>query len=121
MWLEKVCKTHTRHCACAVFHPFVLCFGAMAGRVVECRIESCPLCETFAAPNLKGVVRHVGLVHSHEPGFRLTGGVEGCTRSYTKFNSYKKHMYVKYAELMRVTQYAEANECSLEVDELDSS
>lgn len=58
----------------------------------------CPLCDSFAAPNLKGVVRHIGVVHAHEPGFRVTCGVDGCTKSYRKFVSYKKHMYVKHRD-----------------------
>ena len=65
--------------------------------------EHCPLCESFAAPSMKGVVRHIGLVHSHEFGFRVTCGVGGCTRSYTKFSSYKKHMYVKHRDTLGVS------------------
>ena len=34
-------------------------------------MTNCPLCGSFAAPNVKGVVRHIGLVHAHEAGFRL--------------------------------------------------
>lgn len=58
----------------------------------------CPLCDSFAAPNLKGVVRHIGVVHAHEAGFRVTCGVDGCTKTYRKFVSYKKHMYVKHRD-----------------------
>ena len=65
--------------------------------------EHCPLCESFAAPSMKGVVRHIGLVHSHEFGFRVTCGVGGCTRSYTKFSSYKKHMYIKHRDTLGVS------------------
>ena len=65
--------------------------------------EHCPLCESFAAPSMKGVVRHIGLVYSHEYGFRVTCGVGGCTRSYTKFSSYKKHMYVKHRDTLCVS------------------
>lgn len=64
----------------------------------------CPLCDSFAAPTLKGVVRHIGVIHSLEPGFRVTCGVEGCTRSYTKFVSYKKHVYVKHRDAWSVDQ-----------------
>ena len=64
--------------------------------------KNCPLCETFAAPHLKGVIRHVGLVHSHEANFRVTCGIEGCTRAYRNFSSYKKHMYVKHRDVLCV-------------------
>lgn len=62
----------------------------------------CPLCDTFAAPNLKGVVRHIGVVHAHEAGFHVTCGVDGCTKTYRKFVSYKKHMYVKHRDAQSV-------------------
>ena len=65
--------------------------------------EPCPLCESFAAPHMKGVVRHIGLVHSHEFAFRVTCGVGGCTRTYTRFSSYKKHMYVKHRDVLGVS------------------
>ena len=55
---------------------------------------NCPLSNWFAAPTLKGVVRHVGKLHAHEAGFRVCCGVSGCPRTYTKFHSYRKHMYV---------------------------
>ena len=65
--------------------------------------EHCPLCESFAAPHMKGVVRHIGLMHSHESGFRVTCGVGGCTCLYTKFSSYKKHMYTKHRDVLCVS------------------
>lgn len=65
---------------------------------------NCPLCDSFAAPNLKGVVRHIGLIHSHEAGFRVTCGIGGCTRTYRKFHSYKKHIYVKHRDVLRVRE-----------------
>ena len=65
--------------------------------------EHCSLCESFTAPHMKGVVRHIGLVHSHEFGFRITCAVGGCTRSYTKFSSYKKHMYIKHRDVLGVS------------------
>ena len=52
---------------------------------------------------MKGDVRHIGLVHSHEFAFRVTCGVGGCTRTYTRFSSYKKHMYVKHRDVLGVS------------------
>jgi len=63
---------------------------------------NCPLCNWFAAPTLKGVVRHVGKLHAHEAGFRVCCGVSGCPRTYTKFHSYRKHMYVHHREELDV-------------------
>jgi len=61
---------------------------------------NCPLCVSFALPHMKGVIRHIGLVHSHEAGFRVVCGVGGCTRAHRNFTSYKKHMYVKHHDVL---------------------
>ena len=53
----------------------------------------CPLCSSFASKNPKGIVRHIGRVHSHDANFHICCGLDGCHRTYTKFVSYKKHMY----------------------------
>lgn len=53
----------------------------------------CPLCPSFASRKLKGVVRHIGRVHAHDANFHICCGVDGCHRTYSKFVSYKKHMY----------------------------
>ena len=68
----------------------------MATSGVTRQPKNCPFCETFAAPHLKGVIRHIGLVHSHEANFRITCGIDGCTRTYRIFDSYRKHVYVKH-------------------------
>ncbi len=59
---------------------------------------NCPLCNSFAAPTLKGVVRHVGSVHAHEAGFSVCCGVLRRPRVYRKFHSYRKHLYVHHRE-----------------------
>ena len=51
---------------------------------------NCPLCESFASPSMKCIIRHIGLVHSDEIDFRVTCGVSGCLRTYYKFNLFKK-------------------------------
>ncbi len=53
----------------------------------------CPLCTCFASVKLKGVVKHVGRVHGNDANFHINCGINGCARSYKKFQSYKKHMY----------------------------
>ena len=69
---------------------------------VELSPVCCPLCDSFAAPSLKRVVRHIGIVHAHEAGFHVTCGVDGCTKTYRKFVSYKKHMYVKHRDAQSI-------------------
>ena len=45
---------------------------------------------------MKRILRHVGLVHAHDPHFHVVCGMEGCCRSYSNFLSYKKHLYRKH-------------------------
>ena len=62
----------------------------------------CPLCHTFAARIIKGVLRHMGAVHAHEANFHVTCGIQGCPRTYSNYHSYKKHMYQKHREILEV-------------------
>ena len=82
----------------------------------------CPLCHVFASKNLKGVVRHIGAVHSHEAGFHVTCGIDGCPRTYGNFHSYKKHMFLKHREEMEVgTSTREVVDQSIEEDGCNDS
>ena len=62
-----------------------------------------PLCYSFAARILNGVLRHIRAVHAHEANFHVTCGIQGCPRSYSNYYSYKKHMYQKPREVLEVT------------------
>lgn len=53
---------------------------------------TCTICRRFAYPNLQGVIRHIGSVHSHEPDFKVTCGIGGCPRTYLNFRSFQKHI-----------------------------
>ena len=53
----------------------------------------CSLCASFAAPTLKAVIRHIGVVHARDPGFHIKCGIQGCIRTYKNYSSFKKHVY----------------------------
>ena len=53
---------------------------------------TCTICQRFASPTLKRVMRHIGSVHSHEPYFKVTCGIGGCPRTYVNFKSFQKHI-----------------------------
>ncbi len=57
---------------------------------------TCWLCNKFSYGNLKGVLRHMAAVHSWEPNLHIVCGIEGCSRNYTNFFSFKKHVYRKH-------------------------
>ncbi len=53
---------------------------------------TCHKCYRFAAPSFSTVLRHIGAVHSWEPNFDVTCGINGCPRKYTSYRSYRKHI-----------------------------
>ena len=81
-----------------LFIVYIAFFRVNRDTIMATNSHNCPLCESFASTSMKGIVRHIGLVHSHELDFRVTCGVSGCLRTYYKFNSFKKHMYVKHRD-----------------------
>ena len=58
----------------------------------------CWICYSAAAPTLKGVVRHMAVAHAHDPQFYIRCGIQECSRTYSKFYSFKKHLYRKHRE-----------------------
>jgi hypothetical protein len=56
----------------------------------------CCLCDSFAAPRFIQVVRHIGKIHSFDPNFSITCGIDGCTSHFKKFSAYRSHFYRKH-------------------------
>jgi len=78
----------------------------------------CPLCSSFAAKDFKGVLRHMGVTHSHEAGFYVRCCVEDCPRTYSNFHSYKKHLYTKHRDVLGVADSESApTDCSSDIDD----
>lgn len=44
------------------------------------------------------VVRHIGSVHSWEPRFTVTCGIEGCMRKYTSYRCFREHIFKKHSD-----------------------
>ena len=63
-------------------------------------VAKCPLCSSFAAKSFKGVLRHLGTVHAHDPTFTVRCSVGDCPRVYKNYHSYKKHVYKKHREVL---------------------
>ena len=53
----------------------------------------CFICHSTAGNTFSDIVRHIGYVHAHDPNFNVVCGIEGCTRSYINFMSYRRHLY----------------------------
>lgn len=73
----------------------------------------CPLCTYSALPTLSLYVAHIRLNHADDPGFRISCTLQGCSRSFTNFCTYRNHLYA-YHDLR-------AEENSSPVVEHDSS
>lgn len=60
----------------------------------------CWICKQFASPNFKGTLRHIAAVHSWDPDFFTLCRFHGCSRTYSNFFSFKKHIYRKHREFL---------------------
>ena len=52
----------------------------------------CQLC-VFEARSIPLVLSHLRSVHSSDPGFNVTCGVQGCARTFTRFSTLYQHIY----------------------------
>ena len=50
--------------------------------------------------NYEAVLRHIGVVHSWEPDFKISCGINGCPKVYASYRSYRKHIIKKHQELL---------------------
>lgn len=63
----------------------------------------CPICGQFARRTYQGILRHIGEVHRFSPDFHITCGLgctsgEKCPATYTKYESFRSHVYKKHRE-----------------------
>lgn len=63
-------------------------------------VFTCSLCNEFTATSMRSVLRHIGLIHSHEPNFSLTCGIHGCPRTYRNYDSFRKHLARHHADAL---------------------
>lgn len=61
---------------------------------------SCSMCYRFTGVNMSQVLRHIGTVHSHQPGFRVVCGIRGCPRTYNNYWSFRKHLRRKHEDTL---------------------
>jgi hypothetical protein len=53
----------------------------------------CPICLVFFALTLRILITHVNIEHCTTPGCVIPCGVDGCPMSYTRFNSFYRHVH----------------------------
>lgn len=61
---------------------------------------TCPICKDFARNSYVGILRHIGQVHSHRPGFSVQCGLgrSKCPATYKNFQSFRSHVYKKHRD-----------------------
>jgi len=64
------------------------------------RRHLCLVC-SFSRDSFAVVLRHLGEVHSFEPGFRVVCGLgNNCPSVYTNFKSFRSHVYKKHRSIL---------------------
>jgi hypothetical protein len=56
----------------------------------------CPICATFEASSLSYLLSHLRLVHSNDPRFKVTCGLDGCAYTACSFSALYSHVYRKH-------------------------
>lgn len=59
------------------------------------RLFNCPKCSRRTFTIIK-LIQHIGLIHAHEANFSITCGLNDCQRSFTKYASFRCHVYRKH-------------------------
>ena len=61
--------------------------------------SQCNFFASFAAENRKQLINHIGRCHRNDPNFHCMCGLDGCTKTFKKYYSWRKHLKQKHAEL----------------------
>lgn len=54
--------------------------------------KKCPMC-SFEAATVRIILSHLRIVHSNDPHFNVTCGVDGCSRTFRTFSALYSHIY----------------------------
>ena len=60
----------------------------------------CPLC-TFQFSSVGDVLSNLRLVHSSDPHFVVTCGLDGCAKSATSFSALYSHLYRNHPNVIQ--------------------
>ena len=61
----------------------------------------CHCCGLFEAPSFSKLLSHVRLVHADDPDFKINCTLEGCCRTFTRFQTYRNHVYTYHKNAFR--------------------
>ena len=66
-------------------------------------LKNCPLC-AFEAPEIPLVLSHLRVVHSNDPHFAVTCGLDGCVTTSKSFAALYSHIYRHPLKSLRDTK-----------------
>lgn len=62
--------------------------------------KKCPMC-TFEARSLPTVISHIHIVHSSDPDFLVTCGLDGCATTSKSFAALYSHIYRNHPNIIK--------------------
>lgn len=76
---------------------------------------NCSVCDTYLASTIQQLLSHIGRCHRHDPNFHCVCGIDGCTRTYKKYFSWRKHILRVHKNINE--ENINENYCHPDVDE----
>lgn len=123
IWMSQSCGCHVIlggiklwafHCACAQY-PGRRDFPALTWLATKIMASSsgycCPLCEGFVVPTYRLWLSHLRHIHSHDPNFHVTCGVNSCPRTFRVFSSLYSHVYRSHRNMLERRESVVATDC----------
>jgi hypothetical protein len=77
----------------------------------------CSICGDFAADTRERLANHIGRCHGNDPNFHIVCGIDGCTTSFKKYFSWRKHLTRRHDQQCTVPTQDECNEDALNQDQ----
>ena len=88
LWLCGACKFYLMHISVNQYDfPMLLIYRFYPSMVV-----TCPLC-ACSVPSVTLFMSHLRLIHADSPGFSIQCNLQGCSRTFYKFTTYRNHVY----------------------------
>lgn len=69
---------------------------------VENNMYVCTICDQFRGRSFAAVLRHIGASHRYDPGLSIRCGIRSCPETYTKFESFRSHVYRKHRDVLHL-------------------
>ena len=60
----------------------------------------CKICSSYSSHTYIKVLRHIGAVHSFDPNFTITCGLDGCIKIFSKYTSFRKHIIRNHRHIL---------------------